>query len=142
MITLKQRAWLKINKHKGQCGGMQNCKEFASKMLNYAFKLLFLHSNNCFPFYQYSFKKLTFTSDIGKCFVWKQHQETTLTLLNRLRMNLLGNISLVYYTTINRDKQSLHTPSCWETVKQFSGSNEVVGVQIVSSTNLNAQWSG
>jgi len=54
-------------------------------------------------------------------------------------MNLLGNISLVYCTTINRDKQSLHMPSCWEAVKQFSDSTEVVGVPIVSSTNVNSQ---
>ena len=55
------------------------------------------------------------------------------------RTNLLGNISLVYYTTINRDKQSLHMPSSWEAVKQFSDSTEVVGAPIVSSTNVNSQ---
>jgi len=29
-------------------------------------------------------------------------------------------------------------PSCWETVQQFSDSTEVVGVPIVSSTNVNS----
>jgi hypothetical protein len=54
------------------------------------------------------------------------------------RTSLLGNISLVYYTNINKDKQSLHMPSCWGAVKQFSDSTEFAGVLMVSSTNVNA----
>lgn len=74
---------------------MQDGKEFTLKILNYAFTLLFLHSNNCFSVLstKYSFKNLTLTPETGKCFARKQHQETTLPLLNRIR----GRNSLKIY---------------------------------------------